>query len=231
MTDRPKLLVSVRNLDEAKAAVAGGADIIDIKEPDNGSLGKADDQVINEIVSDITDRPISAALGELHEKQSVHTPIDYVKIGLTNASCDWRDELANQFQGMKNAWAIAVAYADFDRVGAPTVQDVLDWAPVNAAGLLIDTAIKDGRGLFDWIDEFDLIRIIEETHASGLMVGLAGSLEGSDLIKAAALEPDIVAVRGAACSSGDRRSGIDSDRVTAIVRTLDKLLVHREAAT
>ncbi len=33
---RPDLLVSVRSLDEALAATAGGASIIDIKEPRNG---------------------------------------------------------------------------------------------------------------------------------------------------------------------------------------------------
>lgn len=38
---RPKLLVSVRDADEAIAAFSGGADIIDVKEPANGSLGRA----------------------------------------------------------------------------------------------------------------------------------------------------------------------------------------------
>ena len=35
------LLVSVRSRQEAAAALAGGADIIDIKEPSQGSLGRA----------------------------------------------------------------------------------------------------------------------------------------------------------------------------------------------
>ncbi|MFM7835691.1 MAG: (5-formylfuran-3-yl)methyl phosphate synthase, partial [Planctomycetaceae bacterium] len=35
-----RLLVSVRSADEAVVAATGGADIIDIKEPRHGSLGR-----------------------------------------------------------------------------------------------------------------------------------------------------------------------------------------------
>src|SRR5262249_6225382 len=46
----PRLLVSVRDVREAEAALAGGADLIDIKEPAHGPLGRADDAVIEFIV-------------------------------------------------------------------------------------------------------------------------------------------------------------------------------------
>ena len=62
----PRLLISVRNVDEAQLALAGGADLIDIKEPLRGSLGQADSSVIREIAFTIGPRaPLSAALGEL----------------------------------------------------------------------------------------------------------------------------------------------------------------------
>ena len=48
----PKLLVSVRTIEEARAALAGGADIIDIKEPTRGSLGRADEAVLTSIARD-----------------------------------------------------------------------------------------------------------------------------------------------------------------------------------
>ena len=37
-----RLLVSVRNAEEAESALQGGADILDAKEPANGALGKVD---------------------------------------------------------------------------------------------------------------------------------------------------------------------------------------------
>ena len=38
---QPSLLVSVRCADEVAAAIEGGAEIIDVKEPSHGSLGMA----------------------------------------------------------------------------------------------------------------------------------------------------------------------------------------------
>ena len=67
----PRLLVSVRDPAEALAAAAGGADIIDVKEPARGSLGLADLTTIAEIqkvVQDLQRRcQLSIALGELTE--------------------------------------------------------------------------------------------------------------------------------------------------------------------
>ena len=45
-----RLLVSVRSAAEAEAALLGGADVIDVKEPDRGPLGRADDAVIAAVV-------------------------------------------------------------------------------------------------------------------------------------------------------------------------------------
>ena len=39
---RSRLLVSVRSAAEAEIALHGGADLIDVKEPTRGSLGRAD---------------------------------------------------------------------------------------------------------------------------------------------------------------------------------------------
>src|SRR4051794_2290794 len=64
--EKPGLLVSVRSAAEALAALAGGADVIDVKEPKNGSLGAADDDTISAVVRAVNGRaPVSAALGEL----------------------------------------------------------------------------------------------------------------------------------------------------------------------
>ena len=60
------LLVSVRSVAEAEIALAGGAAIIDVKEPSRGALGRADDTIIADIVRSVAGRaPVSAALGEL----------------------------------------------------------------------------------------------------------------------------------------------------------------------
>src|SRR5262245_40260453 len=62
------LLVSVRSVEEAEAALAGGAGLIDVKEPNNGALGFAGVEVIAAVLRMVAaQRPVSAALGELSD--------------------------------------------------------------------------------------------------------------------------------------------------------------------
>ena len=60
------LLVSVRSAAEARAALLGGADLIDVKEPLRGSLGAADADRLREISEVVSGQlTLSAAWGEL----------------------------------------------------------------------------------------------------------------------------------------------------------------------
>ena len=66
LRNSPGLLVSVRSAAEAVAALAGGADVIDVKEPDRGPLGAADPDTMAEIVCVVAGRVlVTAAAGEL----------------------------------------------------------------------------------------------------------------------------------------------------------------------
>lgn len=70
----PKLLVSVRDAEEALAACAGGADIVDVKEPQNGPLGCPTLSTLQSICGAVRavscDTPVSSALGEVLEWNS-----------------------------------------------------------------------------------------------------------------------------------------------------------------
>ena len=60
------LLVSVRSVAEAQEAVAGGAAIIDVKEPSRGPLGRADADVTAAIAEAVAGRAqLTVACGEL----------------------------------------------------------------------------------------------------------------------------------------------------------------------
>ena len=107
-----RLLVSVRSPVEARAAVAGGADIIDVKEPSRGSLGRADAsvwQAVRAVVPRST--PVSVALGELNEwlapeprqiPESAWAGIDYCKLGLAGAPADWVECWAQVRRDLRN---------------------------------------------------------------------------------------------------------------------------------
>src|SRR5207249_4574859 len=147
---RPGLIVSVRSVVEAEAALAGGCDLIDVKEPARGALGRADDGSVSSIVGAVGGRvPISAALGELAEFDGP-TPafadrVDFVKSGLAGmAGRKWREELRD-FAARCPAICVVAAYADAARAGSPAVEEIVDFVCDPAwAGrtLLIDTFDK-----------------------------------------------------------------------------------------
>ena len=81
---------------------------------------------------------------------------------------------------------------------------------------LLDTAVKDGRGLLDWLSPDALTALVDEAHALGLEVALAGALRAEDLPVVRATGADIAGVRSAACGDGRRSGPLDAARVRAL---------------
>jgi uncharacterized protein (UPF0264 family) len=164
-----QLLVSVRSPAEAEAALAGGAAILDVKEPRHGPLGRADDAVLRAIVSHVAGRRlVSTALGELIEAAAsldVPAGLSFLKWGLARAAgLDWRATFLSKVKQLSSSLAsqerhpatgapvpraVVVAYADAERAGAPPVGEVVQFAcaiartfPRTGGILLIDTFDK-----------------------------------------------------------------------------------------
>jgi (5-formylfuran-3-yl)methyl phosphate synthase len=226
------LLVSVRSVCEARAALLGGAAIIDVKEPSRGSLGRADDQMIASIIHSVSGRrPVSAALGELLETQcsalSTQHYLQYAKFGL--AGCgripSWRKQLEKSIGQLRRAlpWCqfVSVAYADWRRATSPHVEEVCAFACEHQAGpFLLDTWSKDGSTLLDWLSPAAVSRLAAQCKKAGVRVALAGSLGPKQFPLLYAAEPDWFAVRGAACRAGQRGNQISSRRVKQLADLL-----------
>jgi len=220
------LLVSVRSADEARAAVAGGADVIDVKEPRRGPLGRADAAVWSEVRAAVPEEiPLSVALGELTEwgKCDAHaeTPdfrgLAFRKLGLAGAGTGWEAEwtrLRRQWTGGPK-W-VAVVYADWERADAPEPDRVLDAALAadDCAGVLFDTWDKTSSSPVD----LSWWRWFERARRGGRFTALAGRVDSEAIGRLAALGPDVIAVRGAACFGNDRGGTVDADRVAALAR-------------
>lgn len=207
-----RLLVSVRNADEACAALAGGADLIDIKEPSRGALGAADPQVWREVQTAVNGRaPVSAALGELAELDiasvtSATAGLQLVKAGLAGCGVNerWQTSLRTLQQALSPTTAlVAVAYADAARCGAPDPQQVLQAArDLRLPILLIDTYDKRHGDLWAAMPKAELAKLVHSAQQADIRVALAGSLTIETLPQAIALAPSWIAVRGAACDAG-----------------------------
>lgn len=215
---RPQLLVSVRNAAEAIAAIAGGCDILDIKDPGRGSLGMAGVASMNEVLATAGKVPVSAALGETRDWLNGDQALPalprfaYCKLGTAGFAgsrgwvSDWlavRQRFDADAAGSPN-W-IAVAYADWRAAEGPAPDEVLTAAvATNCAGLLIDTFAKTGRSTFDWCDADRTRQLIDRARSAGLRVALAGLCAFEEVAAAVALSPDIIAVRTLACEAGAR---------------------------
>jgi uncharacterized protein (UPF0264 family) len=232
-----QLLISVLDGAEAAAAAAGGADIIDVKDPAAGALGAASTSMLRAVGGSIPPHlPLSAALGdrpggpgsvELAARNAAGCGADFVKIGLLDTG---DGDAVAALRAVKLAVAdfappvrvIAVGFADFARAGSPAPLSLPHIAKeAGVDGCLLDTAIKDGQGLFAWLDDEALRSFVATCREFGLLSALAGSLAAEDVPRIAALRPDVVGFRGAACA-GDRVSGrVTQEKVAALRRALD----------
>jgi uncharacterized protein (UPF0264 family) len=230
-----KLLVSVVDADEARAAAAAGADIVDVKNPAEGSLGAPSPAVIAAVraavpaevpvsaaIGDMPDLPGTAALAALGAARSGAT---FVKVGLWGVSTEAHAvrllrAVSEGVAGVPDAVVVAAAYADARRVPhAPLAPELLPRV-VQAAGVgmcLLDTAVKDGRGLLEWLPADALAALVAEAHAGGLQVALAGALRAEDLSAVRDARADIAGVRSAACHEGRRTGRLDGARVRALI--------------
>jgi uncharacterized protein (UPF0264 family) len=226
-----RLLVSVVDVTEARAAATAGADIVDVKNPAEGSLGAPSPGVIAAVRAAVpAEVPVSAAIGDMPDLPgtaalaalgAAHSGATFVKVGLWGASTE-ADAVAllRTVRGaVAEAVVVAGAYADARRVPhAPLAPELLPRV-ARAAGVdvcLLDTAVKDGRGLLDWLSPEALTALVDEAHELGLELALAGALRAEDLPVVCATGADIVGVRSAACA-GERRTGsLDPARVRAL---------------
>jgi uncharacterized protein (UPF0264 family) len=221
-----KLLVSVRSPEEALAAMKGGADLIDVKEPIRGLLGRADDSVIGAVIEAVAGRaPVSAAMGELKETAAHRIPkfpLTYLKWGLAGCKgLPWRERM-RALQSTTVSMVVPCAYVDADRAEAPLVDEVAEFViqhrfPV----MLIDTWAKDGRGLFSWMLAKGLAELANALHDQGVELALAGSLTVHDVPALHEAGGDWMAVRGAVCESGLRERPISASLVSSLRAAID----------
>ena len=141
-----QLLVSVASAAEASAALAGGADFIDAKDPLKGALGAVSEEILRDIHGAVGGvRPVTAALGDAADEAEIEaaacvfaaTGAAFVKVGFAGMTSVPRAVASDDGRGPRRraggrggCGVVAVAYADADRVASL------------AAGALVDVAVR-----------------------------------------------------------------------------------------
>ncbi len=217
-----RLLVSVRSAAEVRPALAGGAEIIDAKEPSRGSLASVSPDDLRAIAAALPRRtPLSVALGDPADAEAVACAIGaldglvpperavYVKLGLASAAAVAEAEavivaaVRSAVRSPVRPVVIVVAYADVAAGSVSSRERVLELAArAGAGGILLDTCLKDGGDLLQYVKLPELERWAAGAERRGLLVGFAGSLSADGIRAVAELPADVVGVRGAACVGG-----------------------------
>ncbi|MFN0199095.1 MAG: (5-formylfuran-3-yl)methyl phosphate synthase [Planctomycetaceae bacterium] len=240
----PRLLVSVRDAAEVSAAIAGGCDIIDVKDPSRGSLGMADAatwQAVADEMQRLESRlERSIALGEISDSLRIDSAVPivdepvripngwtYAKLGIAGLGCrsDWPVIVGesrirwSSYSPMNCGW-ILVVYADCIPAGSPSISALHDELPAMLecgqwAGVLIDTFSKDGRTLLDCVDVTQLNSLAEIVRQACQLWCVAGSLRADCLPDVLQSQPDVIGIRTAGCRNQRREQSIDEHAVRA----------------
>jgi uncharacterized protein (UPF0264 family) len=220
------LLASVRSAEEALIACAGGADIIDLKEPAAGALGRLPDTTIAAVLRAVAGRkPASATIGDLPlEPRLVSdavlamaaTGVDIVKLGLFAG--DVPATLAGLAVAARDGIRlVAVLFADQQ----PDLDIVARCADAGFFGVMLDTADKRAGPLTRHLSIEALAQFVAAARQHGLLAGLAGSLTAADVPALLPLAPDYLGFRSA-LTAGGRTGPLDATAVARLRLTLDQ---------
>lgn len=218
------LLVSVRAADEVAAALEGGADIIDVKEPSKGPLGMAEAEVVAAVVQRVKGKvPVSAAMGEWSPNAiteahwHLELKLNYVKWGLAgySPSPGWGEDLLDTRRQLPVGMEmVAVAYADWERAKSVPPAEVVKFAKrFRFRAFLLDTWGKDGKTLLDFMKPAEIADLVASVKRVGTLASVGGSLKPEHLKQLKDVSPDYYAVRTSVCAAGKRDGVIDAARV------------------
>lgn len=219
-----KLLVSPVNIIEAKAAANGGADIIDVKNPKEGSLGANFPWIIRSVKEAVNStRPISATIGDLNYKPGTASlaalgaavaGAEYIKMGLFDIqtreqALDMSRHVVRSVKDYDPTKKVVISgYSDYGRINSIPVNELPSVCAESGADVvMMDTGIKDGRSTFEFMTSDELSAFINSAHDLGLETAIAGTIKFEDIDTLNQLGPDIIGVRGCVCG-GDRTSSI-----------------------
>jgi uncharacterized protein (UPF0264 family) len=223
-----KLLVSPINVEEANICKLGGADIIDVKNPKEGSLGANFPWMIKAVKKMAGNVPVSATIGDFNYKPGTASlaalgaavaGAEYIKVGLYDIQT--HEQALEMLTGIvrsvkdydKNKKVVASGYSDYRRINSISPFELPEiGAQAGVDVVMMDTGIKDGRSTFEFLTEEELIDFVGDAKEKGLQTAIAGTIKFKDIQSLKRISPDIIGVRGCVCG-GDRNSVIKRELV------------------
>ena len=215
-----RMLASVRGPGEAEQALAGGADIVELKDLAHGTLG-VDRETLDRTVAAVAGRrPIAAMAGEVSAGPTplldaitdlAQRGIAFLEVAIPQSrrAAVWLRALA---PCARHAKLLAVLFAEDE----PDLSLLPALAASGFAGAMLDTAATRGTRLLDHMDLRRLREFVAGCRSHELLSGLSGGLEPPDVPRLLVLRPDILGFRATLCGPGGRGGTIRLEAVQAI---------------
>ncbi len=215
-----RMLASVLNAKESEVALTLGADIIDLKDATQGSLGAASVEVVREAVELVARRAeTSATLGDPPYEEAplvsraralAAAGVDTLKLAVDAPSLH---RLNGPLRALANEVAlVGMLFADDE----PDFAILPELASMGFRGAMLDTRDKSRGPLRLHLGPARLETFCRICREQGLLSGLAGSLEAPDVPRLLLVQPDVLGFRTALCHRHDRAGSIDPQAVRLI---------------
>lgn len=220
-----RLLVSPQSIAEAVECVKGNADIIDVKNPAEGSLGANFPWIIRSIRKMVPrTTPISATVGDISYQPgtvslaslgAATAGASFVKVGLYNIKTP--EQGIEVMKAVKRTIEeyqlpvsiVAAGYAEGESIGSLDPLSIPQIASVAKCDYaMLDTFDKTTKKpIFDILSKSILEQFIAFSREKNISVALGGSIKIKHIPILKKLQPDIIGIRGAVCDGGDREKG------------------------
>ncbi len=216
-----RLLISVKNVEEALHAMYAGISIVDLKDPGTGALGALPVHEAEKILA-VLDKQVltSATVGEGHGniealiadiKRYADIGVDIVKIAVTELFMNQQFFAEMQQLTLQGIKLVAVFFAD-------KLMDLSLITKMQTAGFygaMVDTQQK-WQPIVELQSMHELKKFTEICKQHHLISGLAGSVGLQHLTSLITLNPDFIGMRGGICDAGNRTLSLSQKKVEAV---------------
>ncbi len=220
------MLVSFKSQGEISDKNVELTDILDLKNPEKGSLGEWEISDIKNVVKAFGNKKIiSATIGDTSDLKKIikkikifdELKLDFIKFGFfvenriqmikftsILKSCNFKTEL------------VPVIFVDNSFILENTLKNLESFKALKFNFLLLDTFSKKSGDLFKNCSLNYLSNFLEQTSKLGLSVGLAGKLKQNQIPELLKLKPKIIGFRSAVCENNNRTEKISDAKLKKI---------------
>lgn len=209
-----KLLVSFKNASEFDNNIVKDIDILDLKDPEKGSIGAwISDDIITVVKKFKKKIKISATIGDISSNKILlnkltnfdNFGLDYIKFAYFSKKISALEKLINDIGKIKfKTKLVFVIFVDEPKV-LEFVDKNLDLLKKNKLNfLLLDTFKKNNRDLTSYCESKYLDSFIKKCLTKKIKVGLAGRLRLEHIEGFKPLKPYLLGFRSAVCIDNKR---------------------------